>query len=195
MDYSILVNKENFLDATYQINNLVSVGKVFKSSINGFIDEDILLEENAAKSFNEMIMDANKINSNVIVIPDSGYRSIQEQEKVMKYYINLEGIENAKKRVAIPGTSEHHTGLAIDVAIFLNGVYKDDVTEEEPVIKYLHDNCYKYGFILRYPKGKEKITGYNYEPWHFRYVGIDLAKYLFDNNLTLDEYYNNKRKK
>lgn len=72
----------------------------------------------------------------------------------------------------------------------------DDVTEEEPFIKYLQDNCYKYGFILRYPQGKEKITGYNYEPWYFRYVGIDLSKYLFDYNLTLEEYYyNNKKKK
>lgn len=192
MNYSILVNKQNLLDKSYQVNNLISVGKIYKSEINAYTDEDILLEEKTAKSLKNMINDANKIEPNVIVIPDSGYRSIKYQQEVMEYYIAKEGLEKAKSRVAEPGTSEHHTGLAIDIAIFDNGKYNDDITGEEPTIKFIHNNCYKYGFILRYPQGKENITGYRYEPWHFRYVGNELAKYLYDNNLTLEEYINNK---
>lgn len=193
MDYSILVNKENLLDSSYQVNKLVPVGKIFESAKNAYSDEDILLEETTAKALKEMLADANKIDSNIKVIPDSGYRDIKYQQEVMDYYIKLEGLEKAKERVAIPGSSEHHTGLAIDIAIFDNGKYIDEVTGEELPIKFLHDNCYKYGFILRYPKGKEKITGYRNEPWHFRYVGKDLAEYLYDNNLTLEEYHQRRK--
>ena len=189
MDYTILVNKENPIDNNYKIENLVSVGKNYNSSDNCYSDEDILLEKTASIHLQEMIKEANKIDSKIIVIPDSGYRSISYQQGVMDYYIKNEGVAKARERVATPGTSEHHTALAIDIAIFDNGVYKDDVTGEETTIKFLHNNCYKYGFILRYPKRKENITGYRYEPWHFRYVGKDLAKYLYDNNLTLEEYY------
>ena len=191
MDYTILVNKDNLLDSSYQVTKLVPVGKIFKSDKNTYTDEDILLEEIAAKFLKKMIQDANKIDLSVKVIPDSGYRSISYQQEVMNYYIKKEGLAKAKKRVATPGSSEHHTGLAIDIAIFNNGVYTDDITGKEPTIKFIHNNCYKYGFILRYPKGKEDITGYNYEPWHFRYVGTDLDSKLYNNGdwITMESYF------
>lgn len=98
----------------------------------------------------------------------------------------------AYDKVALPGTSEHESGLAIDCGIVIDGEYIDELPENAPITKWIHENCYKYGFILRYPKGKEEITGYKYEPWHLRYVGPKLAKYLTENDLTLDEYYLNK---
>ena len=91
--------------------------------------------------------------------------------------------------MAIPGSSEHQTGLAFDVAFIRNNEYSLIALETDPEIKWLLKNAYKYGFILRYPKDKENITGYSYEPWHYRFVGIKLAKMLYKNNLTLEEYY------
>lgn len=189
MKYDILVNKENPIDKNIEITNLVSVGKNYSSSHNCYTNKDILLEQTATKALKEMLNDANKIDPNIKVIPDSGYRSYQYQIEVLNYYIQKEGEEKAYQRVAYPGTSEHHTGLAIDVAIFDNGNYLDDITGSEKPIQFLHKNCYKYGFILRYPKGKEDITGVMHEPWHFRYVGKELAEKITTNNLTLEEWH------
>ena len=87
----------------------------------------------------------------------------------------------------MPRASEHHTGLAIDIALIVNGEYMDKITGEEKEIKDLISMCYKYGFILRYPKGKENITGFIYEPWHFRFVGLELAQKVHDSGLALEE--------
>lgn len=193
--YSILVNKENPIDENYSTPNLIPVGKIYSSENKCYTDEDILLEKTAANKLKEMLEDANKINPNIKVIPDSGYRSYQYQVDVLNYYIKKEGEEKARQRVATPGTSEHHTGLAIDIAIFDNDKYIDDVTGNEEPIKFLHENCYKYGFILRYPKGKETITNVISEPWHFRYVGKELATEIMNNNLTLEEWHEKKFKK
>lgn len=189
MDYSILINKENPIDENYKVDNLVSVGKVYSGDNECYTDKDILLEQETALALKEMLDDANRINPNIKVIPDSGYRSYQYQIDVLNYYIEKEGEEKARQRVAIPGTSEHHSGLAVDVAIFDNDKYLDDVTGNEAPISFLHQNAYKYGFILRYPKGKEDITGIMSEPWHFRYVGKDLAKEIMLNDLTLEEWH------
>lgn len=148
MKYDILVNKENPIDKNIEITNLVSVGKIYDNEHNCYTNEDILLKQTAAKALKEMLNDANKIDPNIKVIPDSGYRSYQYQIEVLNYYIQKEGKEKAYQRVAYPGTSEHHTGLAIDVAIFDNDNYLDDVTGMEKPIQFLHKNCYKYGFIL-----------------------------------------------
>lgn len=189
MDYSILVNKENPIDETYKVDKLVTVGKAYSGDNDCYTDKDIMLEEETALALKEMLDDANKVDPNITVIPDSGYRSYQYQVDVLNYYIEKEGEEKARQRVAMPGTSEHHTGLAIDVAIFDNGKYLDDVTGNEGPIEFLHKNCYKYGFILRFPKGKEDITGYSSEPWHFRYVGKELAEEIALNDLTLEEWH------
>ena len=193
MDYSILINKENPIDENYKVDNLISVGKVYSGDNERYTDKDILLEQETALALKEMLDDANKINPNIKVIPDSGYRSYQYQIDVLNYYIEKEGEEKARQRVAIPGTSEHHSGLAVDVAIFDNDKYLDDVTGNEAPISFLHQNAYKYGFIFRYPKGKEDITGIMNEPWHFRYVGKDLAKEIMLNDLTLEEWHKMKK--
>lgn len=189
MDYSILINKEYPIDENYKVNDLVSVGKCYSGDDDCYTDRDIMLESETALALKEMLEDANKVDPNITVIPDSGYRSYEYQVNVLNYYIEKEGEEKARQRVAMPGTSEHHSGLAIDVAIFDNGKYLDDVTGNEGPISFLHQNAYKYGFILRFPKGKEDITGVMSEPWHFRYVGKELAEEITLNGLTLEEWH------
>ena len=89
----------------------------------------------------------------------------------------------------MPGHSEHQTGYAVDMASYRNGVFFEDLNPVEK--EWLRENAYKYGFILRYPQGKEEITGFDYEPWHYRYVGNDIAALLYNNGewLTLEEYH------
>lgn len=191
MNYSILVNKDNTVFRDFKVDNLISVGKKYSKKEAKYTDQDILLESTAAKYLNKMLNVVNQLDKNVIVIPDSGYRSYEYQERVMNFYIEKEGLEKARARVAEPGTSEHHTGLAIDLAIIDHGIYNDELTGEEDAMIYLYRHAHEYGYILRFPKNKESITGYNYEPWHFRYVGLELAKELYEKNMTLEEYYNN----
>lgn len=159
-----------------------------------YSDDDVLLEKTTAEHIKKFLAAANKVDGNIFVIPNSGYRSIDYQIRVMKYYTELEGEEKARKRVAEPGTSEHHTGLSIDLAFFKDGEYIKDLKLAQATVDYINKNAHKYGFILRYPKGKEEITGYPNEPWHFRYVGEKLATHLYKNSLTLEEYYMIKEK-
>ncbi len=193
MNYEILVNKENPISDELKVEELVSVGKHYSLANLVYTDQDVLLEKTAAIFLKQLLEDANKIDEHVVVVPNSGHRSLEYQERVMDYYIKLEGLEKAKRRVAAPGTSEHHTGLAIDLILFYNGQLLKDLNQALKTIIFIYNNAHKYGFILRYPKDKECITGYPYEPWHFRYVGIKLATYLYENSMTLEEYYLNKR--
>lgn len=119
----------------------------------------------------------------------SGYRTRQEQENIFTNRVNeyrelgyskKEATSLTNEYAAKPGYSEHETGLAADI----NSADGDS----RFLYIWLKNNCYKYGFILRYPKGKEEITGIEYEPWHLRYVGTEAAEYIYHNNLTLEEY-------
>lgn len=187
MDYMILVNKGHPLEKELDMD-LINVGK---NSDN----EDVYLEKKAGKALLRMLKDVNSIYGEKHVVVSSGYRSFEHQKNVLKYYFNLEG-NLAYSRVALPGTSEHHTGLGIDVGVFKNDVYNDDPTGDEPELKWMFENAYKYGFILRYPKGKEAIHGYRYEPWHFRYIdSVELAKDIKDRDITLEEYIMEKKVK
>jgi LAS superfamily LD-carboxypeptidase LdcB len=89
--------------------------------------------------------------------------------------------------VAPPGTSEHQTGLCCDIADQFYSV-KDSSLEDTALFKWMNEHCAEYGFILRYPKDKEDVTGIIYEPWHFRYVGVEAAQYMKENNLCLEEF-------
>ncbi len=112
----------------------------------------------------------------------SGFRSYSKQESTYAYWCSIDGEELASTYSARPGHSEHQTGLAMDITS-LNQSYGK--TAEG---KWLAANCYKYGFIIRYPKGKTNITGYMYEPWHVRYLGASTAKLVYDSGLTLEEF-------
>ena len=114
----------------------------------------------------------------------SGYRSYYDQKYIYNGYVKRDGQEEADKYSARPGHSEHQTGLAYD----LNSL--DVEFGDTPEGIWIAENCYKYGFILRYPKGKEEITGYMYEPWHVRYVGVEKAKEIFESGLCLEEFLN-----
>ena len=117
----------------------------------------------------------------------SGYRSAALQAIYFDNLASSVGDETANQAIARPGQSEHQTGLAIDISTVSRQCYLDDCFADTGDGQWLVNTAYKYGFTLRYPKGKETITGYQYEPWHFRYVGIDLATALYESNLTLDE--------
>ena len=112
----------------------------------------------------------------------SGYRSYIDQKIIYNGYVARDGKEGADRYSARPGHSEHQTGLAFDI----NSTY--DSFADTPEAKWLAENSYKYGFIIRYPKDKEHITGYKYEPWHVRYLGVDKAKEVFDSGLCLEEF-------
>ena len=127
----------------------------------------------------------------------SGFRTNSVQtglyhEKINQFrnagYTEEEAIEIASMKVTPPGTSEHQTGLAVDILSASHTSMDFDFGNTKAGI-WLRDNSYKYGFILRYPEGKEEITDIQYEPWHFRYVGTDAASYIYESNLTYEEFY------
>lgn len=114
----------------------------------------------------------------------SGYRSYWYQKALFQNYVNSSGYEAANTFSSQAGHSEHQTGLTMDLDSF------SDDYGETPAGKWLAENCHRYGFIIRYPKGKDQITGYKYEPWHVRYLGKSTAKLVFDSGLTLEEFLN-----
>lgn len=141
------------------------------------------LTEETSTNFKKMKKAAEEENLDLYI--SSGYRSYSRQDTLYSNYVKKDGKDEANTYSARPGHSEHQSGLAFDVNI-VNDSFAG--TEEA---KWLADNCYRYGFILRYPKGKSHETGYKYEPWHFRYVGTDLATKLYNNGdwITLEDYF------
>ena len=180
-DYLILVNKENKLDKNYIPETLV---KVTTKTGGGKI---IYLEKTTYKQIKFLLNDINKVFDTEIVI-DSGYRPFKYQSMLLNDLIKEKGID-AYKSIAVPGTSEHQTGLAVDIGFYKKGIYDDNfkVNDYLNEFKWIQDNAYKYDFIVRYPKDKENITGYIYEPWHLRYVG-NIAEFIHKHNLCLEEY-------
>ena len=141
------------------------------------------MDKEVAKALECLFKEAQ--NDNITLIGSSAYRSYKDQVKIFKDSIKDKGLNYTKNYVAKPGKSEHQSGIAIDITNESRSMSK---TSKEA--QWLSSNAYRFGFILRYPEGKESITGYNYEPWHVRYVGKDVAKYIYDNNITLEEYLN-----
>lgn len=119
----------------------------------------------------------------------SAYRSYARQYTIYATNLATRGIAHTNRYSAAPGRSEHQTGLAIDISCASEGYGLEDTFADTPEGIWVSENAHRFGFILRYPKDKEHITGYNYEPWHIRYVGTELAGYLYETGLTLDEYY------
>lgn len=178
----ILVNKYEEISEQYIPKDLrtVKIDFSFKGE-----DEQKKLRSEAADNLEKLVKDAKVKGVGLIGI--SGYRSYETQSVFYNSSVQKQGADHAEKFSAKAGSSEHQTGLAMDLSCkAMNNklVEKFDKTKEGI---WLKNNCYKYGFIIRYPKGKEQITGYSYEPWHIRYVGKDLAKYINDKNITLEE--------
>ena len=177
-DSLILTNKFNSLDNDYEPNDLIDISNIYSYGDNQ------KLRKVAYDAFVQMFNAAKE--NNITLIINSSYRSYKDQEDTYNKYISWYGEIETDKIASKPGFSEHQTGLAIDIQTY--NTTKDNF-ENSDAFKWLKNNAYKYGFILRYPKDKEYLTGYKYEPWHYRYVGIDTAKYIQENDITFDEYY------
>jgi len=173
----VLVNKNNKLSKNYIPNDLEKLNLKYAN-------EDKYLKKEAKVAFEKLSEEARL--RNYMIIATSTYRSYEYQEELYNHYVEIKGLEYADLCSARPGHSEHQTGLAVDV---MGSNYDYDRFEESIEFTWMRDNAHKFGFILRYPKGKELITGFKYEPWHYRYVGVEIATYLYQNNLTLEEYY------
>lgn len=172
----VLVNKYNYLPSDYVPNNLVTLNEYSKPNIK--------LVKEAYEAFKKMAMDASLNNLNLRIV--SAYRSYDYQKNLYNSYLKNDSQEIVDTYSARPGFSEHQTGLAIDIDNGRENYNRFHITQEFAWVK---ENCYKYGFILRYDLGKEHITGYKYEPWHYRYVGTNISEYIYKNNLTFEEYY------
>ena len=151
----------------------------------GGANDKIEVRKEVHEAYLEMWEAANQ--EDIYLLALSGYRSKVEQEKEYNYYRDLKGEAYADSIAARPGWSEHQTGLALD--IYSKECSSASTFHESKTYKWLLDNSYKYGFILRYTEGDEKITGYHYESWHYRYIGKELAKKVHESGLTYDEYY------
>lgn len=174
--YLVIVNKYHYLDSDYVPENLVTA-----SSTYGYA---LPIEKTTYEAFINMYNDALKVGLNLSIL--SPYRSYSTQVSLYNRYASKDGKALADTYSARAGYSEHQTGLAIDISR-RGGNLGGFVSTNE--FKWLKDNSYKYGFILRYPQGKEWITGYQYEPWHYRYVGVEVATKIYNENITFEEYY------
>ena len=185
IDYLVLVNKENPLPEDWE--SIVQTVHVTNS-----LGDDVEVEQEAYDAYLEM--KAALEQEGVKVDLDSARRSVAAQQKIVDEFTEKYGELYVQKYVAVPGYSEHHTGLALDLYLNIDG---EDVYLNEDMVTYpeiwekIHAKLAEYGFILRYLEGKEAITGYSYEPWHIRYVKDPaIAKEITDKGITLEEYLN-----
>ena len=169
----VLINKYDQLDASYTPNDLQAID-----------DDNHYLSKEAALHFSQMIHEAYKAGYNYKV--NSAYRSYQDQEEIYQEYKNNYGYTYAENYAARPGHSEHQSGLAVDIVAQDSKGRSFDQTEE---YAWLQEHAHEYGFIMRYTKENEYITGYHYEPWHYRYVGVEAAQKIKQESLTFEEYY------
>lgn len=169
IDDNLIVNKTYALPSNYSPKDPAS--------------RNMNIEKNVSSEFDKMASDAAALGLNIYI--SSGYRPYSSQQIIYNNYVSKDGVVAADTYSARAGHSEHQTGLCYD----LNSVDSSFAYTNEG--KWIKDNCYLYGFIIRYPEGKDSITGYMYEPWHLRYVGVELATKLYNNGswITLEEYY------
>ncbi len=181
-DTSMLVNKFYLLGSDYEPDDLVTISQTYSWGDKG--------SQRARKVTYDAFLDMwNAANSEqgYYLMVSSSYRSYSEQETVYNNYKKARGQKYADSIAARPGSSEHQTGLTLD--IFSKSNSNKNTFKDTEVAKWLKENSYRFGFILRYPEELVDVTGYNYESWHFRYVGKDIAKYIYENNISFEEYY------
>ena len=176
-DILLLVNKYYSLQKDYVPNNIVKVSSSYAFEGNS-------LRQDVLDAFISMANAAKE--ENITLIINSSYRSYDDQEEIWNYRKSTQGIAKADAYAARAGHSEHQSGLAIDIAQFNS---KESDFENTEAFTWLSSHAADYGFILRFPKNKEEITGYSYESWHYRYVGKETALKIKEENITFDEYY------
>ena len=171
-DNLILVNKYYKLDASYEPDDLVQIeGNMYAKKVT-------------CDAYLKMKKDAEKTGLSFTI--NSAYRSYSTQESLYNNYANTNGVSWAESFSARPGHSEHQTGLALDITSNSSNFDSFENTKE---YEWLTKNAHKYGFILRYKKEYQDITGYHYESWHYRYVGVDVATQIYNESITYEEYY------
>lgn len=172
----VIVNKYYKLSKDYVPSDLTTINSKYA------INNNQKLRKEAASKFEEMAESASLEGFKISA--GSTYRSYDYQLNLYNRYVNQDGFDAAETYSARAGYSEHQLGLAIDI-LNSNNEY---LSENDKEYTYLINNSYKYGYILRYPRGKEYITGYMFEDWHFRYLGVELATKVYNSGLTYDEY-------
>lgn len=183
----VIVNKQRPLNPkTYVPTNMVRADVPLRPNIT---DDESKVSAIINPSLTSMVAAAKK--QGIRLDLQSGYRSYESQAKLYGHYVTEQGTALADSMSAKPGYSEHQTGLAIDIGSIDNPSCNVRICFATTAEGYwLAQNAYKYGFIERYPKDKQKITGYEYEPWHLRYVGVSLAKQIHkQNSITMEEFF------
>ena len=177
MDYRMLVNKFNFLPEDYKPNDIVGIPLQYAYQGHS-------IRQQVLDAFIKMWRVTNDLDLRMVI--DFSFRSFEDQERRFETLVSNHGRSRADELGVRPGFSEQQSGLAIGIVRLNTPTAEFEQTEE---FAWLQKNAYRYGFILRYPKGKEHITGFRYESSHFRYVGRDLAKRIHEAGITFDEYY------
>lgn len=172
----MLVNKHRSLTKDFEPDDLVSIDEEYAA------DDTQAGSRIAVNAFIEMYKDAQKEGYDLVI--NSSYRSYQDQEEVCNTYRDLYGDNYVTNYVAMPGFSEHQTGLSFDI-----GSKDTNVFAESDEYTWIQENAHKYGFIQRFPEEYEAVTGFRAEPWHYRYVGKKIASYIYENNISFEEYY------
>lgn len=180
----VMANKKRNLPADYTPDDLTVPNVAF--SFDGD-DEKKKMREPAARALEKLFAGAKKAGLTLKAV--SGYRSYARQKAIFDNNARLKGEETANRTSARPGQSEHQTGLSMDVSSASVGYALEESFAKTKEGKWLAAHAADYGFIIRYPKGKETITGYAYEPWHIRYVGKEVAKEIMDRGITLEEFF------
>ena len=173
---TMLVNNYHSLTSTYTPENLTTLDEEYS------IDGEQQMAGTAAEAFKRLVDDAEKEGYHIKA--RSAYRSYAEQVEVYDLYLSTYGQNYVDRFVAKPGFSEHQTGLCVDVMSTDTSTFAD--SDE---YTWIRNNAYKYGFIERYQKSKEDITGFSSESWHYRYVGVEVATEIYNQKITFDEYY------
>lgn len=176
-EFKVTVKAQEKIEITY-IDGILIANKTYPLPSNYNPGEN----KEARAALNKMFADA-KAEKNLDMWVCSGFRRYTVQKNLYNSYVRRDGVKNADRYSARPGYSEHQTGLAFDIN------YADSRFTGTPQAVWLAENAHKYGFILRYPEGKESVTGYMYEPWHYRYIGVENAEKIYASGLTLEEYF------
>lgn len=179
-----LVNKQHGLSKTYRSSQLVplTIPTVYAKG-----SERTLMAAEAAHALARLYYDGRKQGHTLYAL--SAYRSYRTQQSLYTYWVNARGTAYASMYVARAGYSEHQTGLAVDMTSQRMQLGLAASFDQTPEGRWMLANAHRYGFIIRYPKGKEAVTGYNYEPWHLRYVGVKEATTMKQNNWTFEEWW------
>lgn len=184
---TVLVNKDLPLPDHYIPENLVVPDVLFNFN---YYNEKKLMRSEASDALEQLFAASEDAGLSLCAI--SGYRSYIRQKEIYLKNVRTKGLEQTSLFSAMPGCSEHQSGLAIDVSTASVSNRLEEVFAGTPEGKWLARNAHLFGFVIRYPKNKSQITGYAYEPWHLRFVGADLAAILYREDLSLEEYYNYK---